>query len=81
MTKTLIEKTQQIWHDRLNIEISQEEARQILDSAARFFSTIQEWDAKDRAGITIAADPKNIYRIETPRLKGKGLDGQQKGAA
>lgn len=51
----LIEETLEFWQPRAKRTLTREDAREIIQNVAGFFSILQEWEAKERE--LAAADP------------------------
>jgi hypothetical protein len=57
-SKKLIQRAQKIWNEKYQIELTEEQARQVLDSGVRFFTILQDWDSKSGSSSLTASDDK-----------------------
>jgi hypothetical protein len=53
----LIEKTIGFWQPLARRKLTREDAREIIENVAGFFSVLQEWDARERNRGSTAANP------------------------
>jgi hypothetical protein len=52
----LIRHTIRVWQPRLGRPLTEEDARQILNSVVGFFRVLEVWDHKERGDISAAKD-------------------------
>jgi hypothetical protein len=56
LSPNIIDETANFWSRRSGRAISQEDARQIVENVAGFFSVLSEWEAAERRAIACNVD-------------------------
>lgn len=60
----LVRRTRQVWQPRLGRDLSREDARQIAENMAGFFSVLAEWSRAEM--------PSPANDVGTPEVSGNG---------
>jgi hypothetical protein len=57
-------KTQELWRKLYNADLTDEQAREINDSAVKFFSLLADWAKKVESEVTTSENHNNLKQEE-----------------